>query len=53
MNRSQKPESKQISPKASPKHASQSHFTRNTSPDRNLDSKRLIGKSRIFNYLNS
>lgn len=53
MNRSQKPEGRQISPRTSPKTVSQSHFTKNTSPDRNLDSKRLIGKSRIFNYLNS
>ena len=39
-----------ISPKA---NSSSVNFTRNTSPEKALDSKRLIGKSRIFSYLDA
>lgn len=57
MNKSQmRPEETNLSPKSRVSHRgmnSSGNYTRNTSPDRQHDSKRLVSKSRIFSYLNS
>jgi hypothetical protein len=57
INKSQiRPEESNLSPKSRVSSRglnSSGQFTRNTSPDRQHDSKRLVSKSRIFSYLNS